>query len=385
MQVLNDNGHEAFVVGGCVRDSLMGRAPYDWDIATSALPQEIKACFPHTHDTGIAHGTVTVVYKGVNYEVTTYRVDGEYADGRRPVSVSYTASLEEDLARRDFTINAIAWHPAAGLVDPFGGMDDIAANIIRGVGDPDRRFKEDALRMMRAVRFSGQLDFDIGDDTYAAIRRNAPGLSRISAERIRDELTKLLLSPHPERATLLADSGLMAKGRPLPMGPNVEEIRNCAGFLRNCPKKTQLVYAALLFNREPESAYRAMRALRFDNAMCHDVPLLIKWAKFPIANQDYAVRKYLSLSGRAYFQDLTSLKQLMKTADCAVLPLICERYEKIIEDGDCLDIGGLQIKGGDLLAMGFTGKTIGDTLNRLLDLVLRDPSLNHKAVLMRLI
>ena len=385
MRVLNEHGFEAFIVGGCIRDSLMGRIPYDWDIATSAKPQEIKACFPHTYDTGIEHGTVTVVYKGKNYEVTTYRVDGEYEDGRRPKSVTFAANLQDDLARRDFTINAAAWHPGLGLADPFGGVKDIENNIIRGVGDPDKRFTEDALRMMRAIRFSGQLDFNICPDTFSAIKRNASGLKRISAERIRDELTKLLLSPHPERILLLEESGLLSEGWPLPLKPEAHEIRNSAGILRRCPKKVSLVYAVLFFQREPDNVNRAMRALRFDNAMCRDTSLLIKWAKYPVINQDYSVRKYLSLSGRAYFQDLMALKKLMETPDSDILPLISEKYDNIMENGDCLSIGDLQIDGNDLLGMGLSGKLIGETLNRLLDLVLHDPSLNNKPVLLRLV
>jgi len=384
LKVLNANGHEAFIVGGCVRDSLMGRVPYDWDIATSALPAEIKSCFPRTHDTGIEHGTVTVVYKGANYEVTTYRVDGEYKDGRRPESVSFTANLREDLARRDFTINAMAWRPGEGLTDPFGGMDDIKSGVIRCVGDPDLRFGEDALRMMRAVRFAGVLDFDIGMETFSSIKRNAAGLKRISAERVRDELTKLLLSPHPEKITLLWESGLLPEGWPLPMKPTEGEVYGSVKYLTACPKKTALAYAALFFNREPENALQAMNALRFDNSTCRDVYRLIKWAKYPVPNQDYAVRKFLSLSGRAYFHDIMTMKELMGTSDCDILPLLAERYEKITEGGDCLDIGGLRINGDDLLAMGFSGKQIGDTLNRLLDMILREPSLNNKETLKRL-
>jgi len=381
LRILNDHGYESYIVGGCVRDSLLGRTPYDWDIATSALPGEIKACFPRTFDTGIEHGTVTVVYKGENYEVTTYRIDGEYEDGRRPKSVSFTASLEEDLARRDFTINAMAWRPGTGLADPFGGMADIKAGVIRGVGDPDLRFNEDALRMMRAIRFSGQLGFDISPETFAAIKRGAPGLSRISAERIRVELTKLLLSPHPEKILLLLSSGLLSEGWPLPHKPSGDEIRNAADILRACPKKTALVYAVLFFGRGPDEAYQAMKALRFDNIMCRDTRHLIKWAKYPAAAQDYDVRKYLSLSGPGYFHDLMTLKRLMDTGDSGFIPLINEKYEEIMENGDCLDIGGLRLNGDELLAMGLAGKQIGEALNRLLDLVLRDPSSNNKDAL----
>jgi len=385
LEVLSGHGFEAFIVGGCVRDSLMGRDPYDWDVATSALPRQIKACFPHTYDTGIEHGTVTVVYKGRNYEVTTYRVDGKYEDGRRPKSVSFTASLEEDLARRDFTINAMAWSPGRGLVDPFGGMEDMENAMIRGVGDPDRRFGEDALRMMRAVRFSGQLDFTISPGTFSAIKRSAGGLKQISAERIRDELTKLMLSPHPEKIKLLWESGLLSEGWPLPLKPSEDEINNCWDILPICPKKASLVYAVLFFGREREDAYQAMKALRFDNGICRDTSLLVKWAKCPVSNTDFAVRKYLSLCGRAYFHDLTVLKRLMKTADCDILPLIIERFDNIIENGDCLNVDNLQIDGHDLLNMGLCGRQIGETLNRLLELVLRDPSLNSKSVLKKLV
>jgi len=385
LTVLNEHGYESFIVGGCVRDSLMGRIPYDWDIATSALPAEIKACFPHTYDTGIEHGTVTVVYGGRNYEITTYRVDGEYEDCRRPKSVSFTASLEEDLARRDFTINAMAWHPVLGLADPFGGIKDLENRIIRGVGDPDLRFKEDALRLLRAIRFSGQLDFIVCPETLAAIKRNTAGLMHISAERIRDELTKLLLSPHPERISLLPETGLLGESWPLPMKPTEDEIGYSIDILKKCPKKVSLVYSVLFYRREPEEAYQAMKAMRFDNALCRETSLLIRWAKVPVSNQDYAVRKYLSLSGRSYFQGLLTLKRLMETIDCAILPLINERYERIIENGDCLNISDLQINGDDLLNMGLSGKHIGDTLNRLLDLVLHDPALNNKNTLKHLV
>jgi tRNA nucleotidyltransferase (CCA-adding enzyme) len=197
LKQLNEHGFEAYVVGGCVRDSLLGRTPYDWDITTSALPEQVKEIFPRTVDTGIAHGTVTVLYHKEGYEVTTYRVDGEYEDGRHPKDVTFTASLREDLRRRDFTINAMAYHPELGLVDLFGGLNDLKEKKVRCVGDPLERFTEDALRIMRAVRFSAQLGFAIEEDTYRALSVLAPNLHQISAERIRTELEKIFLSPHP--------------------------------------------------------------------------------------------------------------------------------------------------------------------------------------------
>lgn len=207
---IEEHGFEAFAVGGCVRDSLLGRTPEDWDITTNALPGQIKAIFPHTIDTGIEHGTVTVMLEHEGFEVTTYRIDGEYEDSRHPSHVEFTSQLTEDLRRRDFTINAMAYSDTAGLVDVFGGQDDMNRRLIRCVGNPDERFDEDALRIMRAVRFSAQLDFAIEPETLRAVASHSGELSRISAERIRVELTKLLLSAHPERLLTAYETGLTA-------------------------------------------------------------------------------------------------------------------------------------------------------------------------------
>ncbi|MCL2699479.1 MAG: hypothetical protein FWE68_04135, partial [Defluviitaleaceae bacterium] len=205
---LNSAGHEAYAVGGCVRDSIMGKTPIDWDVTTSALPAQVKRLFSNTHDTGIAHGTVTVVIDSKNYEVTTFRIDGEYLDGRHPESVEFTRCLSEDLRRRDFTMNAIAWHPDEGYTDPFGGVADINAKRVRGVGDAGQRFREDALRMLRAIRFAAQLNFEIEPATWDALIENSKLIEHISMERVRDELLKLLISGNPEKITLLAESGL---------------------------------------------------------------------------------------------------------------------------------------------------------------------------------
>lgn len=208
IHTLQDAGHEAFAVGGCVRDSLLSRTPDDWDITTSARPEETKALFRRTIDTGIQHGTVTVMLHKKGYEVTTYRVDGEYEDGRHPKEVIFTANLIEDLKRRDFTINAMAYNEESGLVDAFSGKQDLEKGIVRCVGDADERFTEDALRIMRAVRFSAQLGFSIEEKTKAAIRGHAGNLKKVSAERIRTELTKLVISPHPENLILAWETGI---------------------------------------------------------------------------------------------------------------------------------------------------------------------------------
>ena len=198
LDILHSHGYEAYAVGGCVRDSILARTPDDWDITTSANPEEVKGLFRRTVDTGLQHGTVTVLLGEESFEVTTYRLDGEYEDSRHPREVTFTSSLQEDLKRRDFTINAMAYNRQEGLVDFFGGMADLQRKVIRAVGDPKERFSEDALRIMRAVRFSAQLGFSIERKTYEALRELAPSLVHISAERIQTELVKLLLSEHPE-------------------------------------------------------------------------------------------------------------------------------------------------------------------------------------------
>ena len=208
IETLEQTGYEAYAVGGCVRDSLLGRTPSDWDITTSARPEQVKALFSHTIDTGIQHGTVTVMLEHVGYEVTTYRIDGEYEDNRHPKEVIFTSLLTEDLKRRDFTINAMAWNPQKGMIDEFGGMADLEEGIIRCVGSPEERFSEDALRMMRAVRFSAQLGYEIEPATKAAIRKLAPNLRSVSAERIQVELVKLVESMHPDYLRVAYETGI---------------------------------------------------------------------------------------------------------------------------------------------------------------------------------
>ena len=210
IHTLQQAGYEAYAVGGCVRDSILGRIPDDWDITTSAKPEEVKTLFRRTIDTGIQHGTVTVMVDKEGYEVTTYRIDGDYEDGRHPKDVTFTASLTEDLRRRDFTINAMAYNDEDGLIDIFGGIEDIERKMLRCVGDPEARFGEDALRMMRAVRFSAQLGYEIEAKTRNAIQKLAYTLEKVSAERIAVELVKLLVSPHPDRMRVCYETGLTA-------------------------------------------------------------------------------------------------------------------------------------------------------------------------------
>ena len=205
---LTQAGFEAYIVGGCVRDAILGRSATDWDITTNAKPEQVKALFPRTIDTGIQHGTVTVMLGRTGFEVTTYRIDGEYQDGRHPEKVTFTRNLLEDLKRRDFTINAMAYNETEGLIDAFDGFEDLRNRQIRCVGDPTERFTEDALRILRAVRFAAQLDFTIEEKTLQAISEFAPNLSKISAERIQTEIVKLLTSDHPQTWRTLYETGI---------------------------------------------------------------------------------------------------------------------------------------------------------------------------------
>ena len=208
LEQLKEHGFEAYAVGGCVRDACLGRIPNDWDITTSASPQEVKRIFPQTFDTGIEHGTITVLIEREGFEVTTYRVDGAYNDCRHPDQVQFTSDLIEDLKRRDFTINAMAYNQETGLVDEFDGINDLKDGVLRCVGNAQERFGEDALRMMRAVRFCAQLGFRMEEKTAAAIKKLASTLKKISAERVQAELIKLLISPHPDWIRLAWETGI---------------------------------------------------------------------------------------------------------------------------------------------------------------------------------
>ena len=208
INTIMEAGYEAYAVGGCIRDSILGRIPDDWDITTSATPCQVKELFGRTIDTGLKHGTVTVMLDKEGFEVTTYRIDGVYEDNRHPKEVTFTASLIEDLKRRDFTINAMAYNDTVGLVDAFGGMEDIERKVIRCVGNPRERFMEDALRIMRAVRFSAQLGYQIEAETKEAIKELSQNLAHISAERIQTELVKLVISPHPEKLKVACETGI---------------------------------------------------------------------------------------------------------------------------------------------------------------------------------
>lgn len=375
---LNDHGYEAFAVGGCIRDTLLGRKPKDWDITTSASPLQVKELFHRTIDTGIRHGTVTVMKNQAGYEVTTYRVDGEYEDGRHPKSVRFTASLKEDLQRRDFTVNAMAYHHEAGLVDEFGGMEDLKAGIIRCVGNPVERFTEDALRMLRAVRFSAQLGFLVDPETEAAICAVAPNLAKVSRERIQAELTGLLLSPRPERMEMVYRTGLSRY-----VADSFHHVI-AGGFYVDpkLPEEKHIRWAAFLKDAEEEQAVQVLRDLKMDNDTISRVRTLNQWICRQIPAGKIQIRWAMSRMEPFLFDDLLLLKKSLGQPDVEELERLAE---EIRESGDCTSLKDLAVTGKDLLAAGMKpGKQVGEELNRLLGLVLERPELNQKEILLRL-
>ncbi len=423
LNTLTENGYKAFAVGGCVRDMFLGKTPQDWDITTSAQPEDIIRCFDKTVPTGLQHGTVTVLCGKNAYEVTTFRVDGVYEDHRKPETVTFTEDIREDLSRRDFTMNAMAYHPDAGLCDPFGGREDIEKKLIRCVGDPLIRFDEDALRMLRAVRFSAQTGFTIDGDILTAMGELAPLICAISGERVRDELVKTLLSDRPATVRILHETGILKHILP--------ELDRCfsvtqnhpyhvynvgdhsLAVLENAPKKLPLRLAALLhdigkpdkkttdeagidhFIGHGEVSERLSRdiftRLRFDNKTKDATLLLIREHDRRFALTKKSIRRAMSIVGKDVFPDLLALQRadsLGQNPDTqaerlAGLKTAMELYEEICADSDALTISDLAIGGTDVIALGYRGKEIGEKLSQALNLVLDDPAMNDKEILLK--
>ncbi len=375
---IRDAGYEAFAVGGCVRDTLLGRTPEDWDVTTSARPEAVKAIFERTVDTGLQHGTVTVLKNRKGYEVTTYRIDGEYHDGRHPDSVEFTPNLLEDLKRRDFTINAMAYSHETGIVDEFGGMEDLKAGIVRCVGRPEDRFTEDALRLLRALRFSAQLGFEIEESTYAAIKTIAPNLAKVSKERVQAELTKLLLSAHPERILLLKETGLSAQ-----IVPGFDAVFAPALFskLSQLPAEKSLRWAGFLLCQSTKQAEAVLKGLKMDNGTIGNVSRMIEGAKKTLPLEKPAVRRAMSRYTAYQLEGALKLKELMGSPDAGEIRRL---REEIIRDGDCVSLKDLAVKGRDLLEAGVErGPMVGEILNHLFDLVLLYPEKNDRELLLK--
>ena len=382
---LEEHGFEGFAVGGCVRDSLLKKTPKDWDITTDALPVDMKKIFKKTFDTGIAHGTVTVLMDGVGYELTTYRIDGNYSDGRHPDSVSFSKSLSEDLCRRDFTINAMAYSNKKGIVDLFDGRKDLQNGIIRAVGDAKKRFDEDALRMLRAVRFAAQLGFKIDDDTFAAIKEKAKLLSKVSKERIFVELNKSLNGEFAQNIKMVYTSGLYRY-----IGKEFAKLnKNIYDFYpRKFPNKKHMYWAVFLENIENvEAVKKILFELKSDNATRNNTYLLVKELKNPLPSSDEDIRWSLHRIGADLFCDyIEILKSDKKNVDILdKIDTIENRYSLILKENHAYEISMLDITGKDLMDLGISkGPKIGEVLEFLLKKVIENPLNNEKSSLLRL-
>lgn len=424
---LEQHGYEAYIVGGCVRDSLMGKRPSDWDICTSARAEEMMALFEDKRviPTGIQHGTLTILAEDGAYEVTTFRIDGEYLDHRHPKSVAFTRELAEDLSRRDFTINAMAWHPERGLIDLFGGVEDLRDRLVRAVGDPVQRFNEDGLRMLRMVRFATVLDFDYDPATYDAVRKQGHLLQYISKERIQVELNKILLAAHPARGledlyTLgmypyiipmmchtvgfaqrgghhfldVFEHSLLAVGVITP-----ELVLRLTMLLHDIGKPFVWDSSeSLSYDRFDDHAAvsaklagKILRDLKYDNATRKDVVELIAHHNDILLPDPVNVRRALARLGEVQTRRLVQVKVADLIAHdlagerekiLALFAEISDVIDEVVARGDCTSVKALAIGGQDMMALGLSGRAIGQMLNAALELVLEKPKMNTRETLL---
>ncbi len=387
--VLMENGYEAYAVGGCVRDSILGREPGDWDITTSALPMQVKGLFRRTVDTGIQHGTVTVMLGRNGYEVTTYRIDGKYEDSRHPESVEFTPKLEEDLKRRDFTINAMAYNDEHGIVDIFDGVGDLQRKIIRCVGNAHDRFDEDALRILRAVRFSAQLGFGIEENTARAAKELAVNLKRISSERIHTEFNKMLKSPHPDYFSVADAIGIMEIVLPEYHVMSAEDKAFVGALARECACQLPERYAAMLFmsgrysEEDPaDTAKRVLKRLKLDNDTINTASMLLRFGMLEITDDESRIRHIIYETGDKNILRILDFRAAYEKCignDITDVRRMYDICNMIFERGDCVSLKNLAITGKELIAMGVpAGRQMGEILNSLLMLVLDNPQLNDR-------
>ena len=423
LDTMHDAGYEAYIVGGCVRDAILGKEPSDWDITTNALPAQVKELFRRTIDTGIEHGTVTVMAGKEGYEVTTYRIDGKYEDSRHPSEVTFTRDLLEDMKRRDFTINAMAYNEEEGLVDRFGGIEDLNNRIIRCVGEPTERFTEDALRIMRAVRFAAQLDYDIEEKTVAAIKELSPTLKKISAERIQTELVKLLTSDHPEKIRLAYELGITAVVLPEfdrcmeTEQKNIHHMYNVGEHtvvalenIRNDKllRLTMLLHdfgkpATMTIDEEGVTHFKGhaalgskmakdiLKRLKFDRDTMDRVSNLVKYHDDRYEPSPSVIRRAINRVGEEDFPLLFDIRYADTMAQSTYMRqeklLLIEEtrkvYQDIIDQKDCVSLKSLAVNGKDLISLGIKpSKQMGDILKAMLEDVLEDPSRNTKDYLL---
>ncbi|MBP5564684.1 MAG: CCA tRNA nucleotidyltransferase [Lachnospiraceae bacterium] len=424
IEELNKAGFEAYAVGGCVRDSILGRVPNDWDITTNAKPLDVKSIFRRTVDTGLKHGTVTVLIGKEPYEVTTYRIDGEYEDSRHPKEVSFTSDLKEDLLRRDFTINAMAYNDTDGLVDIFGGMEDIEAKVIRCVGEPKERFSEDALRLLRAIRFAAQLGYNIEEKTYEAIKELSPTLKNISAERIQAELNKILVSDNPSMLKTAFETGLTAQFIP--------ELDLCFNTVQNnphhCynvgdhiikaiesiePEKTLRLTMLLHDIAKPqckktgedgidhfhghqikssEMAVDILRRLKYDNDTIDKTKRFVKYHDERLEAGTKIMRRAMNRIGadafpdifKVWVADVSAQSDYQREEKFARIERNKSDYEEIIAKKECVTLKDLAVTGRDLINAGMqAGPALGEVLDQMLKDVIEEPEHNNKEYLLK--
>ena len=426
IHTLQEHGYEAYAVGGCVRDSVLGREPEDLDITTSALPEETKALFRRTFDTGIEHGTVTVLLDKEGFEVTTYRIDGKYEDSRHPKEVKFTRNLREDLLRRDFTINAMAYNDKDGLIDIFGGMEDLNAGVIRCVGNAVERFSEDALRILRGVRFAAQLGFTIEEATEEGMRKLAPTLQNISAERIQAELVKMLVSPRPDMLRTAYDLGitkeflpefdrLMVTEQETPhhmynvgehtlhalMNIRADKVLRLTMLLHDMGKpdyKTVDADGVAHFKKHAlkseEIARTVLRRLKFDNDTIHKVTKLVLYHDYRMPATARNVRRAMNKIGKELFPlylevrraDMLAQSDYLREEKLRNIDETAELYREILQKGQCVTLKELAVTGSDLIAAGMKpGKELGRILEYFLEVVMEEPDRNTKEELLKLL
>ncbi len=383
---LEQNGYEAYAVGGAVRDFLLGRTPDDWDIATSAQPKDViqifgeKNCIP----TGIKHGTITLIENSRHAEVTTYRIDGQYKDFRHPEEVLFSKNISEDLSRRDFTVNAIAYNPEAGMVDPFNGQNDLKSKILRTVGNPCKRFQEDALRIIRGLRFAAVLDFKIHPDTKSAIHQYKTLLSGIAKERIQSELSRLVTAQNP-KDILIEFYDVFFEILGIDDPACILKWQENSAKLCSCPPTLSLRLAILLDDISKDiPPHQLLKSLKYDNKTISLVKAIASNLYTDTTPQPVFIKHQLSNLGEETFRLVLCAKAAKFSQDLCDINKTEEILNTIIDQGQCFCQKDLAVDGSDLLELGFSGKEIGRILKTLLNEVIEDRCENKKSALITL-
>lgn len=380
MEILEKNGYSAYIVGGCVRDMLLGLKPKDYDICTSAYPEQVMELFPKCIPTGIKHGTVTVIINSTPFEVTTFRVETGYTDHRHPDKVVFSDSLTEDLKRRDFTINAMAYHPVKGIIDPFNGTQDLRNRVIRTVGNPRERFDEDALRMLRAIRFQAIYGFSIDKDTFSAIKELSENISLISHERILEELNRILAGSYTEAFRNLIESNLLKHILPVPFSGTAD-----LSCLNKLPEELPARWAGLLWLaeiRDLNDIKKTCAVLKMSNRLKNEIIKTSVLLNSRLPKSPFLIRAAVSEAGHETFVRALKIMEVFNL-NGSRLPEAKKTAAQIISEKQCLNLSDLAVSGSDLLSAGMKpGKELGKILNALFVCVLQKPELNRKDILL---